>query len=101
MGRLGRKLQEGMRRYDELPAEWRGRFEQALRAAKETLSIADELKHLAPGLGGTWMEIVVMAFTEGKIAGNWTKVHSELAAAAPRLYEVVGELLPRDEAADV
>lgn len=98
MGRLGRKVVEGMRRYDELPADWRERFERALSAAKDALVIVEDLKRLAPGLGELWMDVAIMAFTEGKIAGNWTKVHAELASGAPRLYAVIGPLLPRDEA---
>jgi len=101
MGRLGRKITEGMQRYEALPAEWRARFEAAIAAARDALEIAGELKALAPGLGGVWMDVAIMAFTEGQIAGNWTKVHSELATAAPRLYEVIASVLPRDGASPV
>jgi DNA-directed RNA polymerase subunit K/omega len=98
MGRLGRKVAAAMKGYEALPEQFRSRFEAAMVAAKDALQVVQEVKVLAPQLGGEWMEVAIMTFTEGKIAGNWTKVHAELAEGAPRLYDVIKDIIPRDGA---
>jgi hypothetical protein len=96
--RLERKLREGVEGYDVLPSDFRTRFEAALAAAKDTLSIAEEIKVLAPGLGRIWIECALAVISEGAIGGNWNKVHVAMAAAAPRLYPYVDKLIPRSNA---
>ena len=99
--RLERKLREGMAAYEGLPEEYRQRFEAALVAAKDALAVSEELKVLAPELGPLWIDCAMMVFSDGKIGGNWNKVHEALAAAAPRLYQYVEKLIPRNGLADV
>ena len=96
--RLERKLAEGMAAYEALPEEYRQRFETALVAAKEALAVSEELKVLAPSLGPVWLEIGLMVFSDGKVGGNWNKVHAAFLAAAPRLYFYIEKIIPRDDA---
>jgi len=96
--RLERKLAEAMTAYEALPADYRQRFETSLAAAKDALAVADDLKVLAPHLGRLWMDCAFMVISDGKIGGNWNKVHTAMAAAAPRLYFYVEKIIPRDDA---
>ena len=59
--------------------------------------MSEEIKILAPELGQVWMDCAMMGFSDGKIGGNWTKVHAALLAAAPRLDPYDEKLLPRDD----
>jgi hypothetical protein len=98
VSRLERKLAEAMARYDALPAEFRARLEAALAQAKEALAVSEEIKILDPELGSLWMEAGLMVLTDGKIGGNWGKVHAAFAVAAPRLYLSIEKLIPRSDA---
>lgn len=87
-----------MRAYEALPEDFRTRFEAALVAAKDALAVSEEIKVLAPELGPLWIDCAMMVFSDGKIGGNWNKVHAALAAAAPRLYSYVQNLIPKNDA---
>lgn len=95
--RLERRVAEAIAGYEALPEDFRRRFETALAAAKEALSVSEEIKTLAPGLGRQFMECFMMALSDGKIGGNWTKVHEAIAAGAPRLYPAIERIIPRDD----
>jgi hypothetical protein len=96
--RLERKLTEAMAAYEALPQDYRQRFEASLVAAKDALAVSEELKLLAPHLGRLWMDCGFMVLSDGKIGGNWNKVHVAMAAAAPRLYSYLEKIIPRDDA---
>jgi hypothetical protein len=87
-----------MRAYEALPEDFRTRLEAALVQAKEALAVSEEIKILNPELGPLWIDAAMMVFTDGKIGGNWNKVHAALAAAAPRLYGYIEKLIPRSDA---
>jgi len=97
MGKMATKAALIESRYDKLPRELRERFEEKILATVEGLSVVEEIKQHDPGLNDEVMELAMMAFADGKIAGNWPKVHRELATGSPRLYAVIGSRLPRDE----
>lgn len=97
--RLERHIADVVTEYDQLPAGFRERFEAALVAATATLEVAEEIKVLAPTLGRKFLEVAMMVFSDGKLAGNWTKVHKAIAAAAPRVYPHVRRILPVDDGA--
>jgi hypothetical protein len=87
-----------MEGYEALPEDFRLRLEAALVQAKQALAVSEEIKMLAPELGPLWMDAAIMLFMDGKIGGNWNKVHAALAAAAPRLYGYVEKLIPKSDA---
>lgn len=96
--RLERKVQEAVAGYEALPEDYRQRFEASLVAAKDALAITEQLKVMAPQLGRLWMDCAFMVIADGKIGGNWNKVHAALAAGAPRLYPYIEKIIPRDDA---
>jgi hypothetical protein len=97
LGRLGRKIWHVRYRYGRLAPEWIATFERALVAARDCLTIVEEVKQLAPGLGQEFGEALMMALIEGKVSGSWPKVHRELSAAWPRVYDFARQLLPRED----
>jgi hypothetical protein len=97
LGRLGRKIWGVRYRYGRLPIEWIATFERALSAARDCLTVVEDLKQLAPGLGQEFGEALMMALIEGKVSGSWPKVHRELSEAWPRVYSFAQQLLPKDD----
>jgi len=95
--RLERHVAEVWADYLALPEDFRRRFEAGLIAARDTLEVSEEVKLYAPELPGKFLTLCVMIFSDGKMGGNWTKVHTAFANGAPPLYPQIERMIPRDD----